>query len=603
MPAFNQAAFLPTALASLYSQTFIDWELIAVDDGSTDTTCRILDQATQDPRCRHFRLGTNRGLGAALNWALDQARGDLIAYLPCDDLFYPEHLARLVAVLAAHPEAMLAYSGVRYHQHQTTYGPVPERGLQLVQVMHRRTPQRWIERIELVTNDLERMFWTKAALPIARVATECVTAEWVDHPQQRHKFILEPLGGGLNPYRQHYGVAHPLCFHSTAGNFTDEPSHYRCWRERPSTPPAPDGLKILLVGELAFNPERILALEERGHQLYGLWTPKPWWFNTVGPLPFGHVTEVPRQEWRQAIRHLKPDLIYALLNWQAVPFAHEVLMADLGIPLVWHFKEGPWLCRAMGSWPELVDLQTRSAGQIYISPEQRDWFEQMVPGSVRSQPTLLLDGDLPKADWFTQPRSERLSTTKGGFHTVVPGRPIGLKPELVRQLADQDIHLHFYGDVNHSGWRQWTEEAQGLAAGYLHLHSHVGQDRWVSELSQYDAGWLHFLPSNNGGDLRRACWDDLNYPARIATLAVAGLPVIQYDNQGAVVATQTLAHRLDIGLFCQDMAELGSQLRDTTRLTAIQENVWQVREQFTFDYHADRLVDFFRQVIAHGSRG
>ena len=55
-----------------------------------------------------------------------------------------------------------------------------------------------------------------------------------------------------------------------------------------------DDLKILLVGELAYNAERVLALEERGHKLYGLWTPEPYWWNTVGPLPFGHVEDIPR---------------------------------------------------------------------------------------------------------------------------------------------------------------------------------------------------------------------------------------------------------------------------------------------------------------------
>src|SRR5262249_31334395 len=131
---------------------------------------------------------------------------------------------------------------------------------------------------------------------------------------------------------------------------------YRGFRERPDTPAAEGGLRILMVGELAFNPERVLALEERGHRLYGLWTSKPWWFNTVGPLPFGHVQDLSRATWRQDIRRLGIDLIYALLNWQAVPFAHEVLLANPGVPFVWHFKEGPWLCMKRGTWPQLTDL-------------------------------------------------------------------------------------------------------------------------------------------------------------------------------------------------------------------------------------------------------
>ena len=65
-------------------------------------------------------------------------------------------------------------------------------------------------------------------------------------------------------------------------------------RERPDTPRSDDGLKILLVGELAYNADRVLALEEQGHKLYGLWMPNPYWYNTVGPLPFGHVEDLPQ---------------------------------------------------------------------------------------------------------------------------------------------------------------------------------------------------------------------------------------------------------------------------------------------------------------------
>jgi hypothetical protein len=353
-----------------------------------------------------------------------------------------------------------------------------------------------------------------------------------------------------------------------------------------------------LVGELAFNPERILALEERGHQIYGLWIDDPWWFNTVGPLPFGHVRDLSLSTWRDEARRLGIDLIYALLNWQAVPLAHQVLLDNPGLPFIWHFKEGPWLCLEHGTWPELIDLHTRSDGQIYSSPEQRDWFGTVAFGCHPGGRSIVLDGDLPKRDWFAAERSPRLSRSDGQFHTVVPGRPIGLYPDMLEELASERIHLHFYGDVHHSDWRAWIEAAQRVAPDHLHLHPHVGPDRWVSEFSRYDAGWLHFLKSDNAGDLRRAFWDDLNYPARLATLVGAGLPLIQYDNSGAVVAAQSLTRELDIGLFSTSVAGLGTQLRNETRMEQLRANVWQQRERFTFDYHADRLVEFFREVIA-----
>jgi hypothetical protein len=387
--------------------------------------------------------------------------------------------------------------------------------------------------------------------------------------------------------------------HTSVGNAIDEVGRFRRFRDRPSTPPAPDGLKILLVGELAYNAERVLALEERGHRLYGLWMPDPYWYNTVGPLPFGHVEDLPRAGWQDAVRKLRPDVIYALLNWQAVPWAQHILSENPGVPFVWHYKEGPFIDLEKGSWSQLIDLYTRADGQIYSSPEMCDWFETVVPGVTSSRPTLVLDGDLPKRDWFVDvARSPRLSEHDGESHTVVPGRPIGLHPETVGELASAGVHLHFYGDYTHGQWAAWIERTRGVAPRHLHLHAQVDQDDWVREFSQYDAGWLHFFRSENAGELRRANWDDLNYPARMATLALAGLPMLQRDNTGSIVATQELARRLNLGLFFQDMSELGQQLHDQAEMARLRESVWQQRDLFTFDHHADRLIAFFRRVIA-----
>ena len=89
----------------------------------------------------------------------------------------------------------------------------------------------------------------------------------------------------------------------------------------------------------------------------------------------------------------------------------------------------------------------------------------------------------------------------------------------------------------------------------------------------------------------------------MATLMAAGLPLLQYDNDGAIVATQTLVRELDIGIFCRDMEQLGAQLRSTGRLEQIQENAKRHRLLFTFDNHADELLAFFHRVIAErGSR-
>jgi hypothetical protein len=75
----------------------------------------------------------------------------------------------------------------------------------------------------------------------------------------------------------------------------------------------------------------------------------------------------------------------------------------------------------------------------------------------------------------------------------------------------------------------------------------------VAEFSRYDGGWLRFFKSQNGGDMRRMTFDDMNYPARIGPLVAGGLRLLQGDNASAIVATPNLARERDIGLFFDDV--------------------------------------------------
>lgn len=119
----------------------------------------------------------------------------------------------------------------------------------------------------------------------------------------------------------------------------------------------------------------------------------------------------------------------------------------------------------------------------------------------------------------------------------------------------------------------------------------------MREFSRYDAGWLHAFRSANEGELRRANWDDLNYPARMATLAAAGLPMIQQANRGSIVAAEALTRRLGTGVFFDAFDELGEILRDEEAMRARGEAVRAHRDAFTFDAHADALAAFFRRVL------
>ena len=114
MPVWNAAATVLRAVASVRAQTLADWELVVVDDGSTDSTAEILDDlATAEPRLRVLTQ-PHVGLVAALNAGLAVARGQFIARMDADDESLPERLAAQVERLDAEPRLDLVGSLVEF---------------------------------------------------------------------------------------------------------------------------------------------------------------------------------------------------------------------------------------------------------------------------------------------------------------------------------------------------------------------------------------------------------------------------------------------------------------------------------------------------------
>jgi glycosyltransferase involved in cell wall biosynthesis len=103
MAVYNGERWLAQAVESILQQTLADFELIVVDDGSTDRTPAILD-GFRDPHIVRLHHDANRGLPEALNQALAAARGELVARMDADDLSRPERLEKQVAFLDAHPD-------------------------------------------------------------------------------------------------------------------------------------------------------------------------------------------------------------------------------------------------------------------------------------------------------------------------------------------------------------------------------------------------------------------------------------------------------------------------------------------------------------------
>ena len=119
VPTYNRPNLLPRAIKSILNQTFTDYEIIIVDDASTDHTPEVLSEFN-DPRIRSFRHKINKGQSAARNLGIYHARGEYIAFLDDDDECVPTRLEDQVALLDASPaEVGIVYGWMSKHDDST----------------------------------------------------------------------------------------------------------------------------------------------------------------------------------------------------------------------------------------------------------------------------------------------------------------------------------------------------------------------------------------------------------------------------------------------------------------------------------------------------
>ncbi len=113
MAVYNGAADLARSMDSILNQTFENFELVVVNDGSTDDTAAILDNYRKTDERLVVVQQENTGLTGALNAGLEHCRGALIARQDVDDVSHPERLQQQVSFMASHPEVVLLGTGVR----------------------------------------------------------------------------------------------------------------------------------------------------------------------------------------------------------------------------------------------------------------------------------------------------------------------------------------------------------------------------------------------------------------------------------------------------------------------------------------------------------
>lgn len=128
MPAYNAAGTIRLSVESVLAQTVSDWELIVIDDGSSDDTAEILEQmAARDRRIRFLQNERNSGVSYTRNRAVALAEGEWIAFLDSDDLWHPQKLEKQLTLAAEHPDMVICYTASSFiNDDGNPYGYVME---------------------------------------------------------------------------------------------------------------------------------------------------------------------------------------------------------------------------------------------------------------------------------------------------------------------------------------------------------------------------------------------------------------------------------------------------------------------------------------------
>jgi glycosyltransferase involved in cell wall biosynthesis len=146
IPFFNAEKFLQQTIESVCAQTFTHWEMLLIDDGSTDHSSRIARQCEEaNPgRVRYLEHADhqNRGVCASRNLGIRKSNGNYLAFLDADDVWLPHKLEQQIAIMTAQPEAGMLYGASQYWHSWTGLrsdmdrDDVPELGVALDTMIH-----------------------------------------------------------------------------------------------------------------------------------------------------------------------------------------------------------------------------------------------------------------------------------------------------------------------------------------------------------------------------------------------------------------------------------------------------------------------------------
>ena len=188
IPAYNAQKYIKQTIQSVLQQTYTDWELIIINDGSTDGTLEEVSNFS-DSRLKIFNF-PNAGVAISRNRGMSQASGEYIAFLDADDLWTSDKLISQLSALQANPEAAVAYSWVDY---------IDESGKFLYAGIHTRVNRNSYEQL-LVRNILENgsnpLIKTEACRDVGNFEQSLTPAEdWDFYVRlaKKYAFVNVPL--------------------------------------------------------------------------------------------------------------------------------------------------------------------------------------------------------------------------------------------------------------------------------------------------------------------------------------------------------------------------------------------------------------------------
>ena len=226
IPAFNAARYLPVALESVASQTFEDWQVLLVDDGSTDDTSEIVAPflARFGTKMKYIRQ-QNRGLPAARNTAIRESTTELLALLDADDVWLPNRLEDTVKALRDNARAGLVYGLITMIDQNGTISstwpgnPKHAHGFIAPQIYMRTVDlpcptvlfrRKCIEDVGLFDESMrateDRDLWLRIALKYEVACVPKVLAYYRHSPNSMSSDPRRMLDAQLGFIRKHYGA-------------------------------------------------------------------------------------------------------------------------------------------------------------------------------------------------------------------------------------------------------------------------------------------------------------------------------------------------------------------------------------------------------------